>query len=138
MKRLRHRFVVLLAAVGMWAGLAQAAGSWVAMAPALQVVMADRPMSSAALLPPSPELARGQVIGRVGWQYQPSAGSEVDAWLCHPGDCVRLPGPRGQTEALAGVPADTPLYFQFSLQDRRQRAATLQGLQVIVNHENLQ
>ncbi|MFQ3787663.1 flagellar protein FlhE [Halomonas sp. A29] len=117
--------------------MVQAAGSWVATAPSLLVAMVERPMSSAALLPPSPALAQGQVMGRVIWQYQPPAGSGVDAWLCHPGDCVRLPGPRGQTDAMTGLPADTPLYFQFSLQDRRQRAATLQGLQVIVNHEHL-
>ncbi|MGQ4880096.1 flagellar protein FlhE [Billgrantia sp. LNSP4103-1] len=132
------RLVVLLAASGVWAGMTQAAGSWIASAPALQVVMADRRMSSAAMLPPSPELARGQVMGRVGWQYQHAGGSEVNAWLCHAGDCVPLPGPRGQTDSLAGMPADTPIYFQFSLQDRRQRAVTLQGLQVIVNHESLQ
>lgn len=134
----RRRLLALLAVVGMWTGLAQAAGSWVATAPALKVVMADRPMSSAALRPPSPELVQGQVMGRVVWQFQPSAGSEVNAWLCHPGACVRLSGPRGQTEALAGLPAGTPLHFKFSLQERRQRGATLQGLQVIVNHESLQ
>ncbi|MCE8026700.1 flagellar protein FlhE [Billgrantia aerodenitrificans] len=122
----------------LWAGMAQAAGSWVATAPAVHVVMAERPAMSAALLPPSPELAHGQVMGRVVWQFQPPAGREVNAWLCHPGACIRLPGPRGQTEALAGVPADTPLNFQFSLQERGQRAATLQGLQVIVNHDDLQ
>lgn len=127
-----------IALCGWWMGIAQAAGSWAASAPSLRVALVDRPQSSAALLPPSPELARGQVMGRVGWQYQPSAGSEVNAWLCHPGECVRLPGPRGQTDVMAGLPADTPLYFQFSLQDRRQRAATLQGLQVIVNHDHRQ
>lgn len=133
-----HRLMVLVAVGGMWAGSAQAGGSWVATAPSLRVVMVDRTSSSAPLLPPSPELAHGQVMGRIGWQFQPSAGSEVNAWLCHPEDCVRLPGVRGQTEAMAGMPADTPLHFQFSLQDRRQRAATLRGLQVIVNHESLQ
>ncbi|MCE8014877.1 flagellar FlhE [Halomonas sp. MCCC 1A17488] len=124
-------------ALGGWLGGAQASGSWVASAPSLLVATADRPMASAALLPPSPELASGQVMGRVGWHYQPPVGIAVNAWLCHPGSCLRLPGPRGQTDGLAGLPADTPLYFQFSLQDRRQRAATLQGLQVIVNHEHL-
>ncbi|MCC5882598.1 MAG: flagellar protein FlhE [Halomonas sp.] len=129
--------IVILTLCGVWAGLAQAAGSWVATAPAVQVVMSERPAMSAVLLPPSPELAQGQVMGRVNWQYQPLAGREVYAWLCHMGGCVPLPGSRGQTEALAGMPADTPLYFQFSLQERGQRAATLQGLQVIVNHHNL-
>lgn len=138
MKTFRLRQLCVLSVGVLWAGLAQASGSWVATAPAVQVVMAERPAVSAALLPPSPELARGQVMGRVVWQFQPPAGNQVNAWLCHPGDCIRLHGPRGQTEALAGVPADTPLNFQFSLQDRGQRAVTLQGLQVIVNHDDLQ
>ncbi|MEQ4541558.1 MAG: flagellar protein FlhE [Billgrantia sp.] len=138
MKPFSLRQFCFLAVGGLWAGLAQAAGSWVATAPAVQVVMVERPAMSAALQPPSPEVARGQVMSRVAWQFQAPAGREVNAWLCHPGDCIRLPGPRGQTEALAGVPADTPLNFQFSLQERGQRAVTLQGLQVIVNHDDLQ
>jgi flagellar protein FlhE len=137
MKR-NGRWLLCLALGGLWPGLAQAAGSWVATAPAVLVAMADRPTSSALMKPPSPEFAQGQVMGRVGWQYQQPAGNEVDAWLCHPGGCIPLRGARGQTDALAGLPADAPLHFQFSLQDRRQRSATLQGLQVIVNHENLQ
>lgn len=132
-----HRWLAAVVLCG-WMGGAYASGSWVATAPSLPVVTADRPMSSAVLLPPSPELASGQVMGRVGWQFQPPAGSVVNAWLCHPGGCTRLPASRGQTDDLAGLPADTPLHFQFSLQDRRQRAATLQGLQVIVNHQSLQ
>ncbi|MCE8034485.1 flagellar FlhE [Billgrantia tianxiuensis] len=138
MRYRRSRWIAAIAASGLWVGMAQAAGSWVATAPALTVAMVERPMMSTTMLPPTPELASGQIMGRIGWQYQAPVGSEVNAWLCHPGDCVRLPGPRGQTDAMAGLPADTPLHFQFSLQDRRQRAATLQGLQVIVNHEHPQ
>lgn len=138
MIRRASAWLAVIVLCAWWVGIVHAAGSWVASAPSLTVVMVDRPLSSAALLPPSPDLAQGQVMGRVGWQYQPPVGSEVNAWLCHPGDCVRLPGPRGHTDRMVGLPADTPLYFQFSLQDRRQRAVTLQGLQVIVNHDHLQ
>ncbi|MCG6656198.1 flagellar FlhE [Halomonas campisalis] len=113
----------------------QAAGSWVATAPSVRVAMVDRPAHSAPLTTSSPALAQGQWIGRVSWQYRLPPGGEVQAWLCHPGHCVALSGPRGQTEALAGLPADAPLHFRFALRDQRQRALTLQGLQVIVNHE---
>ncbi|WP_445157851.1 flagellar protein FlhE [Halomonas sp. E14] len=132
------RRLVLAALVGLVAAQAssvQAAGSWVATAPAVQVAMADRQIASAALQPPSPALAQGQVIRRIGWQYQAPPGAAVDAWLCHPDTCMRLPGARGHSEALAGLPADAALHFHFSLQDARQRIATLQGLQVIVDHE---
>lgn len=111
-----------------------ASGSWVASAPAVHVIMPDRPIQSADLVPPTAELAQDQIMGRVSWQFQPPAGGEVNARLCHAGGCVALSGPRGHTEAFAGIPADSALYFQFALQDRRQRAMTLQGLQVIVNH----
>ncbi|WP_181870024.1 flagellar protein FlhE [Halomonas sp. DQ26W] len=120
--------------VALLATLAQASGSWVATAPPVQVVMPDRPVQSADMMPPTAELAQGQVMGRVSWQFQPPAGSEVNAWLCHTGGCVALSGPRGYTEALTGIAADSVLYFQFALQDRQQRAMTLRGLQVIVNH----
>lgn len=132
------RRLALIALVGLVAGQVssvQAAGSWVATAPAVQVAMAGRQVASAALQPPSPALAQGQVIRRVGWQYQPPPGAAVDAWLCHQDDCLRLPGARGHSDAMAGLPADGALHFRFSLQDTRQRSATLQGLQVIVDHE---
>ncbi|WP_231613662.1 flagellar protein FlhE [Halomonas sp. BC04] len=118
----------------LMATLVQASGSWVASAPAVQVVMSDRQVQSADMAPPTVALARDQVMGRVSWQFQPPPGVEVNARLCHAGGCVALAGPRGHTEAFAGIPADSALYFQFALQDRGQRAMTLQGLQVIVNH----
>ncbi|RCV90882.1 flagellar protein FlhE [Billgrantia montanilacus] len=135
MKRIRA-WTRLVTGLGcaLLASQAQASGSWVATAPSVQVVMPDRPVQSADLAPPTAGLAIGQVVGRVSWQFTPPAGGEVDARLCHVGGCVVLAGPRGHTEALAGIPADSVLYFQFALQDSRQRAMTLQGLQVIVNH----
>ena len=128
--------------LGLWVALgaallalpAHAAGSWVATAPSVRVAMVERPVHSAPLASASPTLAQGQRIGRVSWQYRLPPGGEVQAWLCHPGRCVALSGSRGQTEALAGLPADSPLHFRFALRDQRQGAVTLQGLQVIVNH----
>lgn len=119
----------------LWAVAALGAGSWVASAPAVTVAMAGRSVSSAELAPPAPELARGQRIGRVSWQYRAPSGVAVEAWLCHGGQCVELPGPRGWTEALAGRAAEMPLHFRFALGERRQRPVTLQGLRVIVNHD---
>ncbi|AMD01807.1 flagellar protein FlhE [Halomonas chromatireducens] len=136
MKLIQQSWAKLLLGLGgtLIASLAQASGSWVASAPAVQVVMSERQVQSADMVPPTAELARNQVMGRVSWQFQTSSGAEVNARLCHAGGCVTLAGPRGHTEAFAGIPADSALYFQFALRERGQRAMTLQGLQVIVNH----
>lgn len=127
--------VALLLAAPLWVSAVNAAGSWVASAPAITVAMAGRSVASDELAPPNPELARGQRIGRVSWQYRVPPGVAVDAWLCQGAQCVALPGPRGHTQALAGLEAQVPLHFRFALGDRRQRPVTLQGLQVIVNHD---
>lgn len=127
--------VALLLAASLGAPAVIAAGSWVASAPAVTVAMAGRSVASAELVPPNPEQASGQRIGRVSWQYRGPPGAVVDAWLCHGAQCLALPGPRGQTEALAGLAARAPLHFRFALGNRRQRPVTLQGLQVIVNHD---
>lgn len=132
------RYAICLALVGLPASSALAAGSWVATAPAVRAVSVQRPMLSEPMSPASPAFGQGQVIRQVGWRYQVPQGVAVNAWLCHPGACVALSGARGQTRALAGLPASTPLHFQFALGDRRQRSVMLQGLQVIVNHESLE
>ena len=131
----RPALCLILAA--LWTGVTQAAGSWVATTPAVHAVSVERAMASAPMTPAAPEFGQGQIVTQISWRYQPPAGVEVNAWLCHPGACIPLAGPRGQTRALAGLPATTPLHFQFTLQDRRQGSVTLQGLQVIVNHERV-
>ncbi|WP_240454158.1 flagellar protein FlhE [Halomonas sp. NO4] len=127
---------MLLVVVGLWAATAVAAGSWVASAPAVTVAMAERTASSAPLISPAVELAGGQRIGSVSWQYRTPAGAPVRAWLCHAEECVRLAGPRGQTRALAGRAAQGPLHFRFALAEPRQRPVRVEGLQVIVNHQD--
>ena len=126
-----------LGVVGLWAGLVQAAGSWVATAPAVRAVAVDRAMASAHMRPGDLGFGRGQIVNRVSWRYQSPTGVEVDAWLCHPAACIALPGQRGQTRELAGLPATTPLFFKFALREPRQ-PVMVQGLQVIVNHESLE
>ena len=134
---LKKLLLTALGVVGFWAGMVQAAGSWVATAPAVRAVAVDRPMASAHMLPGELEFGRGQVVNQISWRYQSPAGVEVDAWLCHPAACVALPGQRGQTRELAGLPATTPLFFKFALREQRQ-PVMVQGLQVIVNHESLE
>src|SRR5690554_6346837 len=135
--KIRAGLVFGMACVGFWAGLVQAAGSWVATAPAVRAVAVDRPMASAHMVPGSPEFGRGQVINQVSWRYQQPDRVEVNAWLCHPSACIALPGQQGQTRELAGLPATTPLFFKFALNEQRQ-PVVVQGLQVIVNHESLE
>lgn len=126
-----------LGIVALWACMAQAAGSWIATAPAVRAVAADRAMASAHMLPGELELGRGQVVNQINWRYQSPTGVEVNAWLCHPAACVVLPGQRGQTREFAGLPAATPLFFKFALSEQRQ-PVLVQGLQVIVNHESVE
>ncbi|MGM0703538.1 MAG: flagellar protein FlhE [Pseudomonadota bacterium] len=125
----------MLVAAGLWSAAAGAAGSWVASAPAMTVVMAEREMSSASLAPPTPHLARGERIGSIRWRYRVAGDAAVNARLCQAERCVALPGPRGQTDGLAGGDAQAPLWFRFTLAERGQRAVRVEGLQVIVNHE---
>ena len=134
---LKGLLLIALGVVGFWAGMVQAAGSWVATAPAVRAVAVDRAMASAHMLPGELEFGRGQIINQVSWRYQSPTGVEVDAWLCHPAACIVLPGQRGQTRELAGLPATTPLFFKFALREPRQ-PVMVQGLQVIVNHESLE
>ncbi|XKE45399.1 flagellar protein FlhE [Halomonas organivorans] len=112
------------------AGTAQAAGSWVATAPPVRVAMADREAASAALVPGDGTAGR---IAEVRWRYRRPAGAAIRARLCHPGGCMLLPDQRGRSEALAGLAAEAPLRFRFSLAPG-QAPITVQGLQVIVNY----
>lgn len=114
------------------AGELQAAGSWVAEAPGFPVSLAGRETASAALRPGGtpPE---GAAITSVAWRYRVPPGRELKARLCHPAGCVALPAGRGTTRALAGLTADAPLAFRFSL-PRGERPVRVGGLQVIVNH----
>lgn len=111
---------------------AHAAGSWVANAAETRVSMAGRETSSDSLGPVGVQ-AGNQVIQSIVWHYRLPPGDRLNVRLCHPAGCTPLPGPRGTTRALAGLPADVALEFRFSLPEGH-RPVTVSGLQVIVNH----
>ncbi|MFG6158697.1 flagellar protein FlhE [Halomonas sp. 1390] len=132
MRPSRRGWPALALALALAGGELQAAGSWVAEAPGLSVSLAGRDTASVALraggVPPE-----GEAITSITWRYRVPPGRDLNARLCHPAGCVVLPGMRGTTRALAGLAADTPLAFRFSL-PRGARPVRVGGLQVIVNH----
>lgn len=112
--------------------LALAAGSWVATAPTMRVAMVDRESVSQPLSPPGASAA-GEITSVV-WRYRLPPGTTLRGRLCHPGGCVPLVSPRGNSQRLAGLPANLPLRFHFALAPDTPRAVAVQGLQVIVNY----
>lgn len=111
-----------------------APGSWSTQVPGLMVAMSDRASASQPVTPPSVANAHAAQLGRVQWQFQHPAGAQLNAWLCHPEQCVALTGMRGATTALAGRTADAPLHFRFALRPG-QRPVRVEGLQMIVNYQ---
>lgn len=112
------------------APLAADGGAWVDAAPRLTVASSEMDRVSQPLTPASP--VHG-TVSRVVWRYRTPPGTRLVASLCHAQRCVGLTGPRGVTEALAGVSASGPLTFSFRLAEG-QRPTVVEGMQVIVNH----
>ncbi|RUR41364.1 flagellar protein FlhE [Vreelandella populi] len=115
-------------------GAAHAAGSWSAQVQSVMVAMSDRDSRSQPIAPPNGVLAQEGVIDRIHWRLDAPPGGAVNAWLCHPEQCVALSGMRGTVTQLAGRHANEPLYFRFNLRPG-QRPVRVQGLQVIVNYQ---
>ncbi|WP_244183082.1 flagellar protein FlhE [Vreelandella songnenensis] len=115
-------------------GATHAAGSWSAQVPGVMVAMSDRESVSHPVTPPPGVSLDGGVIDRIHWRLDAPPGEVVNAWLCHPQQCVALSGMRGTVTALAGRQADAPLRFRFALRPG-QRPVRVQGLQVIVNYQ---
>lgn len=111
-----------------------ATGSWSTQVPGLMVAMSDRASASQEVAPPAAANVQAAQIERIQWQFQHSPGALLNAWLCHPEQCVALTGMRGSTSALAGRTADAPLHFRFALRPG-QRPVRVQGLQMIVNYQ---
>jgi flagellar protein FlhE len=121
--------------LAVFAGNAQAAsGSWSTQIPGLMVAMSDRASASQTASPPAAAYLQSGQLGRIQWQFQYPPGALLNAWLCHPEQCVALTGMRGSTTALAGRIADAPLHFRFVLRPG-QRPVRVQGLQMIVNYQ---
>lgn len=116
-------------------GSAQAApGSWSSQIPGLMVAMSDRTSASQTATPPAAGNHQLGQLGRIQWQFQYPPGAHLNAWLCHPEQCVALDGMRGSSTALEGRAADAPLHFRFALRPG-QRPVRVQGLQLIVNYQ---
>jgi flagellar protein FlhE len=108
-------------------------GSWVATAPALRVVMAERESLSRPLRPPQQVPAEAE-IETVLWRFEQPSDANLRGHLCQGSRCIDLPQMRGRSRGLAGLSAAAPLRFHFSLDRGQQRAALVRGLQIIVNY----
>lgn len=131
------RVLVLMAGcliAGLTASAQAAPGSWSSQVPGLMVAMSDRASSSKTVSPPAAGNLQSGQLGRIQWQFQHPPGALLNAWLCHPEQCVALTGMRGSTTALEGRAADAPLHFRFALRPG-QRPVRVQGLQLIVNYQ---
>lgn len=111
-----------------------ATGSWSSEVPSVLVAMSDRAVSSQPIQPPAGAPVENAAIERIHWRFQMPANAPVNAWLCHPEQCVPLTAMRGSTTALAGKSVNGPLYLRFALTPG-QRPVRVQGLQVIVNYQ---
>ncbi|WFE70500.1 flagellar protein FlhE [Halomonas sp. M1] len=125
---------VSLIAMGLASSVQAAPGSWSSQVPSVMVAMSDRVSSSQPIVAPSAAQVGNAVIDRIQWRYEAPPASPVNAWLCHPEQCIPLNSMRGSTMALAGKHADAPLYFRFALTPG-QRPVRVQGLQAIVNYQ---
>lgn len=134
--RCRRSWVIVavcIAAMG-GSGVQAAPGSWSTQVPSVLVAMSDRMSSSRPIEPPATAHVENAVINRIQWRFESPATASINAWLCHPEQCVELNSMRGTTTALAGKHADAPLFFRFALTPG-QRPVRVQGLQVIVNYQ---
>ena len=119
---------------GLTASAQAASGSWSTQIPGLMVAMSDRASASQIAAPPAFANLRSGQLERIQWQFQYPPDAQLNAWLCHPDQCVALNGMRGSTTALAGRDAEAPLHFRFALRPG-QRPVRVQGLQLIVNYQ---
>ncbi|WP_232318739.1 flagellar protein FlhE [Halomonas sp. GT] len=111
-----------------------ATGSWSTEVPSVLVAMSDRAVSSQPIQPPAGAQTEHASIGRIHWRFQMPVNAPVNAWLCHPEQCVPLTAMRGSTSALAGKQVNGPMHFRFALTPG-QRPVRVQELQVIVNYQ---
>ncbi len=89
-------------------------------------------------LVPSASAPAGSQLTDVSWRYELAMDGPVPAaWLCAPSDCVALPMARGSTDALAGLPADTPLSLHLVLPGEGMLKRPVRGgtAQVFVNYQ---
>lgn len=129
---LKSVLMVALSVIAM--GVYAATGSWSSEVPSVLVAMSDQAVSSQPIQPPAGAPVENAAIERIHWRFQMPVNAPVNAWLCHPEQCVPLTAMRGSTTALAGKSVNGPLYLRFALTPG-QRPVRVQGLQVIVNYQ---
>ena len=110
---LKTVLMVALSAITMSAYAAT--GSWSSEVPSVLVAMSDRAVSSQPIQPPAGAQVEHAAIERIHWRFQMPVNAPVNAWLCHPEQCVPLTAMRGSTTALAGKQISGPLHFRFAL-----------------------
>ncbi|GHC33526.1 hypothetical protein GCM10010082_30290 [Kushneria pakistanensis] len=89
-----------------------------------------------ALIPADTAPADG-VLTELSWHYELTPGAVMPAaWLCTPSVCESLSMARGSTDALAGLPANTPLSLHFVLPGEGMLKRPVQGgaAQVFINY----
>lgn len=117
-----------------WPALALAAqGSWTVGAGSVDVGGRGQSYASAEL---APRLAgSGTAIRRVRWRYRLPPGRSVAATLCAGARCIDLEGQRGESTALAGVSARTPLQFRFRLRAGDAPPVRVSHIELVVDHD---
>ncbi len=88
-----------------------------------------RATPSVLLSPPA--LAKGRVFSSIRWSYQTEPLADVEAWFCHPERCVKLPGNRGYSVAVAGLAAGAAVWFEFQ---RKGIAVEVRNLQLYAQY----
>ncbi len=73
-----------------------ATGSWSSEVPSVLVAMSERAVSSQPIQPPAGAPVENAAIERIHWRFQMPVNAPVNAWLCHPEQCVSLTAMRGQ------------------------------------------
>ncbi|WP_445621588.1 flagellar protein FlhE [Kushneria sp. Sum13] len=79
----------------------------------------------------------GSRLTELSWRYELGPGEVLpEASLCTPLECVALNMARGSTDALAGLPASTPLSLHFVLPGKGMLKHPVRGgaAQVFVNY----
>ncbi|REC96349.1 flagellar protein FlhE [Kushneria indalinina] len=88
-------------------------------------------------LMPADSAPAGSQLTELSWHYELApSGPAPAAWLCTPAECVALNLAYGSTDALAGLPASTPLSLRFVLPGEGMLKRPVRGgvAQVFVNY----
>ncbi|WP_456267404.1 flagellar protein FlhE [Kushneria sp. AK178] len=102
--------------------------------------MAQKGWEYRVALPYTDRAPADTLLTEVSWRYELASDGPVPAArLCTPTGCVTLNMPYGSTDALAGLPTDTPLSLRFVLPGEGMLKRPVRGgvAQVFVNYRRL-